>query len=201
MMTGHARGSGKMFSPETRARALAVILSEEFKVPFTFYEAASGREIFRPEANEGRPRGPQLGPELVTRLAQEGRNLVAGPVQGCYQLALVVFEAGRAVLVAAGTLPGLAVAGSDGGREREWLEKWLQAVGDRLRLRDQLAEQRRGEEEQAEQARRAWEVILGVDDAVRRLRIHRDPDRSRQGILKTAHALLDVQALLWVPQQ
>jgi hypothetical protein len=145
MNTGQARGPEKSFSPEARARALAVILSEEFKVPFAFYEADGGREIFRPEAAEGPPRGPRLGPEVVTRLAQEGRPVVTGPTEGCYQLALVVFEADRAVLVAAATLPGLGAAGPDRGREREWLEKWLQAVSDRLRLRDQLAEQRRGE--------------------------------------------------------
>src|SRR5262249_24117704 len=77
---------------------------------------------------------------------------------------------------------------------------WLQAVGDRLRLAEQLLHRRRAEKEQHGQAATAWEALLDLDQLVRRLRIHKEPEKNKQRILAYAFKLIRAQALLWVPR-
>src|SRR5206468_2281131 len=83
--------------------------------------------------------------------------------------------AGQAALVGAGrvSLPG-DLAGRPGGaawaaQAQVWLQKWLQAVSDRLRLADQAPLRRRSEEEFGSQA--PWEVVLTLDHLIHQLRI------------------------------
>jgi hypothetical protein len=64
-----------------------------------------------------------------------------------------------------------------------------------------LASQRRAEEDRAAQVTRTWEVLLGVDSAIRGLRIHKDPDKNRKAILKCAQGFLSAQTVAWVPDQ
>src|SRR5262249_39677788 len=150
------------FSPTARARALAVVLAEEFGAPFRFYDAIGCQEVSPPDpAPEA---DAPLGPDEVLRLAAGGRCAVDVLPDGRYRLALVIFEAAGPSLGAAGAVPGVAAEGPGRLKEQERLLKWLQTFGDRLRLRDQLAECRRLEAEQAEQTKRAWEVVLGVDE-------------------------------------
>jgi hypothetical protein len=183
-----------------KAKALAVILNEEFGVPFLFYDAASGQEVPGSLSGDGRAPPPGPGPEAVLSLAAGGRSVVTALPDGRYQLTLVLFESSRPLLLAVGALPRLA-GGPEQAREQQRLQKWLQAVGDRLRLGDQLLAHRRLEEEQAAQVKRGWEALLGVADAIQHLRIHKDTERGRQSILKTAQGFLGAQAVLWVPAQ
>ena len=81
-----------------------------------------------------------------------------------------------------------------------FLQKWLQAVADRLRLTDQLLSRRRLEEEQNAQITLAWEAILTLDRLIRRLRIHKSPEKNQKRILDAAFGLLGVQAVMWVPR-
>ncbi len=183
-----------------KAKALAVVLPEEFGVPFVFYEAARGIEVLRPDESDRRALPDDLAPEAVTRLAVEGCGGATLLGDGRFQVAVVLFEAGRPVLVGVGVLPALA-AGPDRQREQERLRRWALSAGERLRLNDHLAGQRRAEEDRSAQVTRTWEVLLGVDSTIRGLKIHKDADKNRKNILKTAQAFLGVQTLAWVPEQ
>jgi HD-GYP domain-containing protein (c-di-GMP phosphodiesterase class II) len=175
-----------------------VVLAEEFGTPFRFYDAIGCQEVSPPEA--AAEADAPLDPAEVQRLAAEGRCAVDALADGRHRLALVVFEAAVPILVAVGAVEGLAAEGPARARERGRLLKWLQTFGDRLRLRDQLAEHRRLEAEQAEQIKRAWEVVLGVDEAIRALRTHKEAEKHRRGVLRSALAVLGAETLAWVPE-
>ncbi len=183
------------------ARALSVVLPEEFGVPFVFYGAAHGEEVLRPEHIDRRALTEGLSPEAVTALAGEGRGSATPLADGRFQLAVVLFEAGQPLLVGVGVLPGLATPGPDRQREQERLRRWAVSVADRLRLNDHLAGLRRADEDRSSQVTRTWEVLLGVDSAIRGLRIHKDADKNRKGVLKSAQGFLGAQTLAWVPDQ
>jgi HD superfamily phosphodiesterase len=140
-----------------------------------------------------------LAPDAVTRLAAEGRGSATALTDGRFQVVVVLYEAGQPVLVAVGALPALTYTATERLREQERLRRWAASVADRLRLNDHLAGQRRAEEDRAAQVTRTWEVLLGVDSAIRGLRIHKDPEKNRKGILKTAQGFLGAQTLAWVP--
>ncbi|HKB37976.1 MAG TPA: HD-GYP domain-containing protein, partial [Gemmataceae bacterium] len=182
-----------------RARALAVVLREEFGVPVACYDVSTGRLVPGVDTAE-QARSAELSPETVARLAGEGGARVTLLPDRRFRLALIVAEGGRPILVAVGVLNALTPEVRDTEQEEKRLEKWLRAVGDRLRLTDQLQARRRLEEEQAAQITQVWEGLLAVDHVVRRLRIHKEPEKNRQRILEAAFDLLSVQALAWVPQ-
>jgi HD-GYP domain-containing protein (c-di-GMP phosphodiesterase class II) len=180
-----------------RARALAVILQEEFGVPFVCCDASTGAPIGATETRE--LPGGLLTPEAAAHLAKEERVWVTLLPDHRYRLALVLVESGQATLVATGVVAALASAGNE-GVEQERLHRWLQAVSDRLRLTAQLQARRRLEEEQGAQLTQVWEALLAIDHLTRRLRIHKEPEKNRERILDAAFGLLSVQALAWVPQ-
>src|SRR5262249_28749791 len=41
----------------------------------------------------------------------------------------------------------------------------------------------------------------GLDHAIRHLRFHKDPEKTRRTVLQTALALVGAEALVWVPEQ
>jgi HD-GYP domain-containing protein (c-di-GMP phosphodiesterase class II) len=194
------KAPGRPFPLAARARALGVILAQEFGVPFQLYDA-SGNEVPLPEGTAGRPSLPRLPTDTVSRAAGKGQCSAACLGDGRYQLLLVLFDAQGTPLVAQGVLPGVAGPGTDGGPEQERLQRWLQAVSDRIRLTEQLAAARHAEEEQSAQAARAWGAVLAVDESVRQVRIHRDPERALLRLLRAVQPLLGVQAVAWVPEQ
>jgi HD-GYP domain-containing protein (c-di-GMP phosphodiesterase class II) len=102
--------------------------------------------------------------------------------------------------VALGQIPGLGPpgAGPELAREQQRLLLWAQAVVDRMRLAEQLATQRQARGAQEEQLNRAWSALLGINDAIRQVRIHRDVAGTRELILQAAHSVLGVQAVVWV---
>src|SRR5262245_28683633 len=125
LMQPQARRPPRPFPLAARARALAVILSEEFGIPFRFYDAADGQAVPLPEAPAGLP-PHQLTPEVVRYLADKGQSAAACQDGGRYQVALVLYDAQRPTLVAQGLLAGLAAQGSDWVVEQGRLQKWLQ---------------------------------------------------------------------------
>ena len=195
------RPGGRRFSLEDQARALALVLRDEFGVAFAFYDAATGAPVSaREEVDEAALPGMLLTPTQVAEITADGRARVTPLSEDRYQLALLLHEAGRPVLVAAAEVVGLAQTIPEAVEERLRLQKWLQAVSDRLRMADQLLVRRR-QEEPSGQVQSAWEVALTAAHLARGVRIHKDPFKNRQRILETAHGLLGAHALVWVPHQ
>lgn len=199
----HAKTAAPRYSQADQAKALAVVLREEFGVAFTLYDAGTGDLVWKAEEAAGQPAGGLLDPPTVRHLAAEGRARVTPRPQCNYQLALLLYTERKPAFVAAGVLLAVGATGDApaGTREQTRLQSWLQAVSDRLRLTDQLLYRRRAEEAQQAQVTSAWEALLALDQVARRLRIHKEPAKNLQQILEAVFSLLQVQALFWVPQQ
>jgi HD-GYP domain-containing protein (c-di-GMP phosphodiesterase class II) len=180
-----------------RVREWGTALREEFGAPFVFFEVASGAEIG--EATGLPPRF--CDPILLASLLADGKARVRWTPEGQHQLALVLYESGQPVMVSCGELAALAGPETpEGHKEQARLQKWVQSVADRLRLADQCIDRRASQEEASDQAL-AWEGILALDHLIRRLRIHKEPAKNQQRVIDATFRLLNVQTLLWVPQQ
>jgi hypothetical protein len=117
---------------------------------------------------------------------------------GVYRLELPLSHAGRAVLVAVGELPAVA-AGLAAEQERARLQKWAQAVAERLRLTDHLFTGR--DVAAVGQAATAWEALLTLSHLIHRTRIHKDAAHSARRVLDGVCPLLQARTLVWVPSQ
>jgi len=196
---GHKPPPQPRFSLADKAAAVGILLTEEFGVPFCFFNTEDGKEI-RIDRDQAQPTPTaSLSPEAVKQLARDGRGCVTAQEDGSYQVVLILREAERPTLVGEANLPALA-SGSAQVDELRRLRQWVRSVGERLCLSEKLALRCRELEEQLAQFKRAWEVVLG-SSTFRQLRLHRDSETNRRGLLKAAQALLDVWALLWVPDQ
>jgi HD-GYP domain-containing protein (c-di-GMP phosphodiesterase class II) len=209
LTTNREKPRSRQLSAADQAKALAVILREEFGVPFICYDAGSGAMLWFQEVEGLSEPAVQLEPDAVRRLALEGRPSVTALPSGYYQLVLPLYASGQPMLVAAAVVASVchgpdgraaSPSGAHEAEERVRLQKWLQAVGDRLRSSDLLLTQRRSEDEQSAQVKAAWEVILTLDHLLRHVRIHKNPARTQKRILQAAFDLLGVQSLIWVPQ-
>src|SRR5262249_27253712 len=108
--------------------------------------------------------------------------------------------AGEAVLAAGGAAVRPR-GGPQAALEQQRVQRWVQAVGDRLRAAEQTLGYRLSADEQAAQVKQAWEVVFTLDHLIRHQRLHKEPLRNQQRILEAAHELLHVQALVWVRLQ
>jgi HD-GYP domain-containing protein (c-di-GMP phosphodiesterase class II) len=200
LKTNRVKPSGRRYSLADRAKSLAVILQEEFGAPFVFYDTESGELVWFEDLEEAQERAAELALPAIQEIVAEGRGSVDLLAHGGYQLALPLYESDRPVLVASAVLTALASTGSATDQEALRLQKWLQAVADRLRHSEQLLGQRRREEEHHAQVKSVWEVILTLDHLMRHLRIYKSPGKNQQRILQATFELLEVQTLMWVPQ-
>jgi HD-GYP domain-containing protein (c-di-GMP phosphodiesterase class II) len=173
------------------------VLVEEFGTGFRLYDADLGEEISPTEGALPRSIAPALSTEAVQEIARKAENNVLALGDGYYRLTLVLHDARQPVLVAVGTLEGLAGSPARQAREQERLQRWLQAVGERIRLGEQVAMHRAAEQEQSAQITRTWTALLGLDEAIHNTRIHKDLDRSRTAVLKAAHQHIGAQAVVW----
>jgi hypothetical protein len=189
----------RQYTAAEQAKALAVVLQEEFGVAFRFHDPADGSPI---ACGEGGAAPPDLAPGRVVAIAADRRADVAALPDGRYRLALPLSHAGRPVLVAVGELA--AVAGPAGAeQERARLRKWAQAVVERLRLSDHLftgaGDGREAAPAGAPSA--AWEALLTLDHVLRRIRIHKDAAQTGRRVLEGVFPILQARALLWVPSR
>jgi HD domain len=192
------RTEARRHSPEDQARALAVILREEFGVSFAFFDVQSGAVVHAAEGDGGN----DLDLAALHQLATDGRARVNPRPEGRYQLALLLYEARQPVLVAVGEIQGLGKARPEARREQAMLEKWVQAVSDRLRLGDQLGKGRHRQDTPVAVAQNTtpWEALLALDHLTRRLRLTKSTTANHQRIVETAFGFLGAQALIWVPR-
>jgi hypothetical protein len=182
------------------------VLHKEFGVPFVVYDAAGGAVVYpvreRPSSWEnGTGSVPVLPLEAcrVKEMARAGTVQVCVDQPGVYQLTATLHQGGRAAFVAAAGFQGLARTEAEAATETAYLSRWLQSVADRLRLADQLTGQRTAVDEHQAQAKAAWEGLLSVDQLIRRLRVHKEPERNRRRIVEAAYELLDVRTLAFIP--
>jgi putative nucleotidyltransferase with HDIG domain len=183
------------------AQELASTLELEFGVPFTFYDVRSGAATNISEVKEGRP---ALDQAQVYQLVISGPAQVIALEAGRYQLALLTYEAGEPSLLATGIVSGLAKTAAEAREELNRMQKWLEAVHDRLRLTDQLANVRRQDGARTSalsQNKLPWEALLAVDHVAHQLRIDKDPDKSELRVLESAFGFLGAAALALVPPQ
>jgi len=191
----------RQYTRAEQARALAVVLREEFGVGFRFHDAADGSPV---PGGEGAAQAPGLAAGRVAEVVAGGRAEVTALAGGTFCLALPLSHAGRPVLVAVGELPAVA-PGSE--RERLRLQKWAQAVAERLRLTDLMFTRSGGGPEGAAavapggQAGTAWEALLTLDHLMRRTRVYKDAAHTARRALEGAFPLIQARTLLWVPGQ
>src|SRR5438552_6481467 len=141
------RSREQRFSVADHARALAVVLHEEFGVPFAFFNAVNGEPVRDQDPKSKQSACIMLQPAEVLKLTAEGRARVAPLDRARYQLSLLLYRAQEPILLAVGETAALAEPRAAGVAQREqamW-RGWLQAVSDRLRLADQLLSRRRAE--------------------------------------------------------
>jgi HD-GYP domain-containing protein (c-di-GMP phosphodiesterase class II) len=206
-----AKPGGRCYSLADHARALAVILGEEFDAPFLFQDARTGESVSSgaesrgaSDWGEGVPRSGgsaqgALEARLVGEVASAGRALVTPLSGGRYRVVLPLYGSGQPILVASATLTGLARGDADTPREHRRLAKWAQSVCERLRGSDYILTQGRGAHESGGPPRAAWEAILALDHLLRHLRVYKNTPANQQSVLRAAFGLLGVGALFWVP--
>ena len=171
-----------VYSPQAQAKALAIILREEFGTPLAFYEAETGGLVWFDDVEGLRDQVQELPSEEVQALCREGRARVGPWQRGRFQFALPLWEGGRTVLVAAGALPSLADNPARAAAEQRRLQRWVQAVSDRLRAADQTVVSRRCADDQGAQLKQAWDVIFTLHQVLRHHLFHL---HTRKRLLKT----------------
>jgi HD-GYP domain-containing protein (c-di-GMP phosphodiesterase class II) len=204
--THPAKGTGRSYSPADHAKALAVILQEEFDALFLFQDAKTGAVVEFPPAGlpacgqgEGMPQ-KRLGSADIAALAAGGRVQVMTLEGSRYRVALPLYSCGQPILVATAVLAPLARGEADAKRERRRLEKWAQSVCERLRSSDYILSHSRGHQQESTQTKTAWEALLTLDHLLTHIRIHKNVAANQERILQAAFGLLGVETLLLVPR-
>jgi HD-GYP domain-containing protein (c-di-GMP phosphodiesterase class II) len=201
MLTTHPAKSSGAHRLEHHARALAVILREEFDEPVLFQDARTGAVVHWAGSTS-----PPSGLELtqVAELAVSGQaRVVSGPGGGSpgegYRVAIPLYAAEKPILVGSFALTPLAGQDTDALREAKRVQKWAQSVCERLRSSDYILARGRGAEEENSQGKVAWEAILRLDQLLRRLRVYKNSDGNEERILQAVFDLLGAESLIWVP--
>ena len=188
-----------------QAKALSVVLRNEFKEPFAFFSASAGELVWNLDPETEEPIHFRLPPEAIVELARDGRASVIALDDNCYQLSLLLYQDGLPGMIAVGVIKSLYADGPgslDGvAREVGMLRGWLQSFSDRLRLTDQLEVRRRGDDTRHAQANSAWEALLAVDQVARQLRLNKVAARNHDKVLDAAFEIMSARSLVYVPLQ
>jgi HD-GYP domain-containing protein (c-di-GMP phosphodiesterase class II) len=179
-------------------KALAVVLHEEFDVPFRFYESATGDPVVvsapAPAAPEAAVEERGIAVELAAAqlpkviVLSGSRYLVGFPLDGI----------GPSHMVAVGIIGALARSPAATEQEHSRLSKWARSVHERLRRAREMCDRRRSQADQDRQSMIAWEAIMILERLHCNLQIHKDPARNRGRILRAAGELLGASSLAWV---
>ena len=100
-----------------------------------------------------------------------------------------------------GVMPGLARTPAESSQERARLEKWSRSVHDRLVGAHGERDRQRTQAEHDRQSMIAWEAMMALERLHRGAKLHKDPARERQRVLRAAAELIGAQSLVWVPVQ
>jgi HD-GYP domain-containing protein (c-di-GMP phosphodiesterase class II) len=179
------------------AKATATVLQEEFRAPFRVFDATTATRLW-PEADDaGDTR--MLSDDVGKFAGLVGKRTVDVVLQPSGKFRVrVPIVIGETTLVAEGVL----ARQTDGERiadERWRLERWAQAVLDRLLQADWLRAQRTAEDDLKRQLKNAWELNLTVERLIRHLKVHREAGTSIPKILDAALPFVGSTTLAWVP--
>ena len=191
--------SARSESPEVKA--LAVVLRNEFDIPFRFYDVSTGDLVVLPGPGESASAVPPGERELALSLGAEAQPKVMASQAGRYLIGFPLDGLGLSRMVAVGVMIALARTGSELAQEQLRLGKWIRSVHDRLCGARDLRDRQRSQAEQDRQSLIAWEAVMGLERLHRHLRIHKEPARNRGRILRVAGELLGAQSLAWVSLQ
>jgi hypothetical protein len=155
--------------------SLAVILREEFGVPFRFITQSGAAEAPRVRALEG----------------------------FCYEMVLPFAPPGppAPVAVAVGVVAGAARSPADAALEQVRIGKWVTAVHSRLvsTLRSGEPSRHRRASGQGAPLLVGLEALMGLEHLLRTQRIDGTAERNLSQILQVASRILRARTLLWVP--
>jgi HD-GYP domain-containing protein (c-di-GMP phosphodiesterase class II) len=180
-------------------RSLAILLAEEFSIPFRFYDAATGAVI----------EGVATDDEAASTIRQvaDGVARVQHLEGNRFRLVLpfpdLVHTGGAAGVVAVGVIGGLARTPAELAVEQSRLGKWVQLVHQRLTNVSQSDAPRRHRSgsEPGRGALVGLEALMGLEQLLRTQRIEKDPVRNRKQILETAAGVVRACSLVWVPPE
>ena len=184
----------------TQVRSLAVILREEFGVPFAFHALPGGEPVPPSSAEEVRERVPSFTPEQCANFVAGTNAQVTVRADGRYQILVPLGETGNASLLGVATLPGFARKPVEAVEECRRVQKWAQSVRDRLSLTILFAGHHRKEKGPNGPGSLAWETVAGLSNLLGRLRTHKEPAKQQDRILRTAREVLRVGSVVWVPR-
>ncbi len=184
------------FDRQKHARAVAFVLQEEFGIPMLLLEPETGEVIFS-EVNWELSEHEQ---EALLDAARQGEPRMTPLSDGDYQIALPVFRGRKTILAAVGRLRGCRGKEQEAATQRRNLERWVRAVCERQRLRELYDGRRHKEKALVDQASTAWDSLLMADGVLRRLRVHKEPEKHQRLILDAAFQLLPLESLVWVPK-
>ena len=184
------------------AKAIATVLQEEFQSVFRVLDTTTATLLW-PQTSSPTERAvvALTDVEEFRQLAQSHQVQVTVLPQGDFRLRLPMSLSGGITLIAEGVIKALATTASGAADEQTRLQRWAQAVLERLGQADQLRTRRFVEDDLKLQLKTAWELNLTVDRLLRHLRIHRDMTTNLDQILKAALPFVGAQALIWVPQK
>jgi len=184
-----------------QAHALALILREEFGVPFTLYEAATSKPLDFADGPEAAAAAAGVEPSLIAQVAEQGQPQVASLARGQHHLLLPFRDGGATVVVAVGVVIGFARTRAEWPQEQARLVKWAQAVCERVEaVAQQRGTQRPGAAPDGQHAL-AWETLIALHDLLGKVRPHAAPETNQKRVLSAAAQLLGARTLAWVPQQ
>jgi hypothetical protein len=183
------------------AKALAIVLREEFDTPFRFHDAATGGPVLVPGQEEATATSAAWERDAALELAAGDRPKVILVPGGRYLVGFPLAGLGLSSLVAVGIVPALAKTRAEAAQEQARLEKWSRSFHDRLVGAQGIRDCKRSRAEQDRQSMIAWEALMALDRLHRGTKIHKEPGRERRRVLRAAGELIGAQSLAWVPVQ
>lgn len=177
------------------AKATATVLQAEFHVPFQVFDAATANQLW-PEVDGAE----SLSSDNLARFAPfVGSRTAHVTLLPSGQLRLrIPLIVGDTTLVAESVLARIATTADNAAEEQSRLERWAQAVLDRLHQVELLRTHRLAEDDAKRQAKQAWELNLTLERLIRHLRIHRDPESNIAKILDAALPFVSAESVIWI---
>jgi hypothetical protein len=190
-------------------RSLAIILHEEFGVPFQFYDAATGCRLEGIATGEDNTSGTALPPAPMFATSRAAQLTVEGVAQvqflrpGQYELALPFVAARQPATIAVGVVSGLARSAAEVILEQARLGKWAHSVHLRLCAANQAVEpsRHRHASDHAGANLVGLEALMSLEQLLRTQKIEKTPEKNRSQILQAAARVLHAQTVLWVPAE